>query len=126
MAGGGGDVVGAPPGVTRRPLSPPQLRDVYGPVFTVYLGTRRVVVLCGHAAVREALVEHAEEFAGRGRMPTVEKTFNGHGEGLGGVTNAPPVWGHPPPVGTSRCGDTPPVASPLPRVYPSHGDIPPR
>ncbi|XP_068524486.1 cytochrome P450 2G1-like, partial [Anas acuta] len=77
-----------------------KLRDVYGPVFTVYLGTRRVVVLCGHAAVREALVEHAEEFAGRGRLPTVEKTFKGHGEGLGGVAEIPPpAWGHPTDMG---------------------------
>jgi cytochrome P450 len=82
-----------PPGPTPLPLignllqiSPSQtlksllkLRDKYGPVFTVYLGTRRVVVLCGHEAVHEALVGHAEEFAGRGRMPTVERTFHGHG-----------------------------------------------
>ncbi|XP_059691122.1 cytochrome P450 2G1-like [Gavia stellata] len=56
-----------------------KLSRTYGPVFTVYLGTRRVVVLRGHAAVREALVEKAEAFAGRGRMPTVEETFQGHG-----------------------------------------------
>ncbi|XP_054664168.1 cytochrome P450 2G1-like isoform X2 [Grus americana] len=56
-----------------------KLSQTYGPVFTVYLGARRVVVLRGHAAVREALVENADAFAGRGRMPTVEKTFQGHG-----------------------------------------------
>ncbi|XP_074990437.1 cytochrome P450 2G1-like [Calonectris borealis] len=56
-----------------------KLSQTYGPVFTVYLGSRRVVVLRGHAAVREALVENAEAFAGRGRMPTVEETFRGHG-----------------------------------------------
>jgi len=59
----------------------PQLSEKYGPVFTVYLGSRRVVVLSGHAAVREALVGNAEAFAGRGRLPTVEETFRGHGEG---------------------------------------------
>ncbi|XP_069739125.1 LOW QUALITY PROTEIN: cytochrome P450 2G1-like [Phaenicophaeus curvirostris] len=56
-----------------------KLSRTYGPVFTVYLGSRRVVVLCGHAAVREALVDNAEAFSGRGRMPTVESTFRGHG-----------------------------------------------
>ncbi|KAM6360779.1 LOW QUALITY PROTEIN: cytochrome P450 2G1-like, partial [Pluvialis apricaria] len=61
------------------PRVPPQLSETYGPVFTVHLGRRRVVVLRGHAAVREALVENAEAFAGRGRMPTVEETFRGHG-----------------------------------------------
>lgn len=86
---------GLPLGSPAVPCPPPQLRDVYGPVFTVYLGTRRVVVLCGHAAVREALVEHAEEFAGRGRLPTVEKTFKGHGEGLGGSPRSPPCVGTP-------------------------------
>ena len=62
-------------------MSPPQLSQTYGPVFTVYLGSRRVVVLRGHEAVREALVENGDAFAGRGRMPTVEETFRGHGEG---------------------------------------------
>ncbi|XP_074873837.1 cytochrome P450 2G1-like isoform X2 [Carettochelys insculpta] len=55
------------------------LRDKYGPVFTVHLGPRRVVVLCGHEAVQEALVEHAEEFSGRGRMPTLDRIFHGYG-----------------------------------------------
>ncbi|NXI39679.1 CP2G1 protein, partial [Galbula dea] len=56
-----------------------KLSETYGPIFTVWLGRRRVLVLCGHAAVREALVEQAEAFAGRGRLPTVESTFHGHG-----------------------------------------------
>ncbi|XP_032651539.1 cytochrome P450 2G1-like [Chelonoidis abingdonii] len=51
----------------------------YGPVFTVYLGPRRVVVLCGHEAVKEALVDHAEEFSGRGGMPTLDRIFHGYG-----------------------------------------------
>ncbi|XP_042749855.1 cytochrome P450 2G1-like, partial [Lagopus leucura] len=105
-----------PPGPTPLPLignllqiSPSQtlqsflkLRDRYGPVFTVYLGTRRVVVLCGHQAVHEALVERAEEFAGRGRLPSLERTFRGHGEGRGalggrrpGVGSVTPLWGRP-------------------------------
>ncbi|XP_038238021.1 cytochrome P450 2G1-like isoform X1 [Dermochelys coriacea] len=55
------------------------LRDKYGPVFTVLLGLRRVVVLCGHEAVKEALVDHAEEFSGRGGMPTLDRIFHGYG-----------------------------------------------
>ncbi|KAK2489463.1 hypothetical protein MC885_006270 [Smutsia gigantea] len=40
-----------------------RLSEKYGPVFTVYLGPwRRVVVLVGHKAVQEALGGHAEEF----------------------------------------------------------------
>ncbi|KAM9260135.1 cytochrome P450 2G1-like [Morus bassanus] len=56
-----------------------KLSETYGPVFAVWLGARRVLVLRGHAAVREALGHDAEAFAGRGRMPTVEETFRGHG-----------------------------------------------
>ncbi|XP_025068830.1 cytochrome P450 2G1-like isoform X1 [Alligator sinensis] len=56
-----------------------KLQEKYGPVFTVYFGLKPIVVLCGHEAVKEALVDHAEEFSGRGEMPTVEKNFNGFG-----------------------------------------------
>ncbi|KAH0631502.1 hypothetical protein JD844_005846 [Phrynosoma platyrhinos] len=56
-----------------------QLREKYGPVFTVYFGTRPVVVLCGHQAVKEALVDKAEEFGGRVTNATVEDTFQGYG-----------------------------------------------
>ncbi|XP_007070979.2 cytochrome P450 2G1 isoform X1 [Chelonia mydas] len=55
------------------------LRDQYGPVFTVLLGLRRVVVLCGYEAVKEALVDHAEEFSGRGGMPSLDRIFHGYG-----------------------------------------------
>ncbi|XP_076987889.1 cytochrome P450 2S1 [Tamandua tetradactyla] len=57
-----------------------RLSGKYGPVFTVQLGPwRRVVVLVGHEAVREALGGHAEEFSGRGRLTTLDGTFEGHG-----------------------------------------------
>ena len=59
---------------------PLQLRDKYGPVFTVYFGSRPIVVLCGHDAVKEALIDKAEEFSGRKTNPTLERTFQGHGE----------------------------------------------
>uniref|UniRef100_A0AAZ1XQE9 Uncharacterized protein n=1 Tax=Oreochromis aureus TaxID=47969 RepID=A0AAZ1XQE9_OREAU len=39
-----------------------ELSKTYGSVFTVYLGTNKVVVLAGYEAVREALVNYAEEF----------------------------------------------------------------
>ncbi|XP_055992804.1 cytochrome P450 2A13-like [Sorex fumeus] len=56
-----------------------KLRDRYGPVFTVYLGARRVVVLCGHDAVKEALVDQAEEFSGRGEQATFDWIAKGYG-----------------------------------------------
>ncbi|KAM9033447.1 cytochrome P450 2B4-like [Sarcophilus harrisii] len=55
------------------------LRDKYGDVFTVYLGCRPVVVLCGPEAVKEALVKKAEEFSGRGPIAMVDSVFQGQG-----------------------------------------------
>ncbi|VTJ79224.1 Hypothetical predicted protein [Marmota monax] len=46
---------------------------VYGPVFTLYLGLEPSVVLHGYDAVKEALVDLGEEFAGRGSFPLSEK-----------------------------------------------------
>ncbi|XP_037382657.1 cytochrome P450 2A13-like isoform X1 [Talpa occidentalis] len=56
-----------------------KFRERYGPVFTVHLGTRRIVVLCGHDAVKEALVDQAEEFSGRGEQATFDWLFKGYG-----------------------------------------------
>uniref|UniRef100_A0A8D0HEG3 Cytochrome P450 family 2 subfamily G member 57 n=1 Tax=Sphenodon punctatus TaxID=8508 RepID=A0A8D0HEG3_SPHPU len=56
-----------------------KLQEKYGPVFTVFFGPRPIVVLCGHEAVKEALVGQAEEFSGRATPPTMESTYRGHG-----------------------------------------------
>lgn len=58
------------------------MSETYGPVFTLYLGSQRVVVLSGFQAVQEALVHKAEEFSGRGQLPCFSKEFNEHGEGF--------------------------------------------
>ncbi|XP_059102751.1 cytochrome P450 2C25 isoform X1 [Peromyscus eremicus] len=52
---------------------------VYGPVFTLYLGRQPTVVLHGYEAVKEALIDHGEEFAGRGSFPMAEKINKGLG-----------------------------------------------
>ncbi|XP_028637187.1 cytochrome P450 2G1 [Grammomys surdaster] len=59
-----------------------KLQKKYGSVFTVYFGPRPVVILCGHEAVKEALVDQADDFSGRGEMPTLEKNFQGYGLAL--------------------------------------------
>ncbi|NXO05328.1 CP2C1 protein, partial [Rhinopomastus cyanomelas] len=46
-----------------------QLSNTYGPIFTIWLGLKPVIVLCGYEAVKEALVGHSEEFGGRPRIP---------------------------------------------------------
>ncbi|XP_021248476.1 cytochrome P450 2K4-like [Numida meleagris] len=56
-----------------------QLSETYGPVFTVQMGLRKVVVLAGYDTVKEALVNHADAFAGRPKLPIIEKTGKGKG-----------------------------------------------
>ncbi|KAM5297667.1 cytochrome P450 2B11-like isoform 1-T1 [Glossophaga mutica] len=56
-----------------------RLRDKYGDVYTVYLGSRPVVILCGTEAIREALVDQAEAFSGRGKVAIVDQVFQGYG-----------------------------------------------
>ncbi|XP_053328577.1 cytochrome P450 2A5-like [Spea bombifrons] len=56
-----------------------QMHQKYGDVYTLYLGPRRVVVLCGYEAVKEALVDQGEDFGIRGHLPVVDLYFQGHG-----------------------------------------------
>ncbi|XP_068106951.1 cytochrome P450 2G1-like [Hyperolius riggenbachi] len=56
-----------------------EVGDQYGPVYTMYFGHRPIVMLSGYEAVKEALVDQAEEFSGRGKMASVDKIFDGFG-----------------------------------------------
>ncbi|XP_063757956.1 cytochrome P450 2K1-like [Eleginops maclovinus] len=56
-----------------------ELSKKYGSVFTVYLGSKKVVVLAGYKTVKEALVNNADEFGDRDTMQITEETANGHG-----------------------------------------------
>ncbi|XP_030262941.1 cytochrome P450 2K1-like [Sparus aurata] len=56
-----------------------QLSRKYGPVFTVYFGLKKVVVLAGHRTVKQALVNHAEEFGDRDVTPIFYDLHQGHG-----------------------------------------------
>ncbi|NWU91937.1 CP2CL protein, partial [Upupa epops] len=56
-----------------------KLSEEYGPVFTVHLGSDPVVVLHGHDVVKEALIDRADEFAARGRMPIGDRANKGLG-----------------------------------------------
>ncbi|KAM4840190.1 cytochrome P450 2C5-like isoform X1 [Urocitellus parryii] len=55
------------------------LSKVYGPVFTLYLGMKPIVVLHGYEAVKEALVDHGEEFAGRDCIPILKRSKKNFG-----------------------------------------------
>ncbi|XP_044185629.1 cytochrome P450 2K1-like isoform X2 [Thunnus albacares] len=56
-----------------------KLSKKYGSVFTVYLGPKKVVVLAGYKTVKEALVNHADEFGERDPMLIVDEFNQGHG-----------------------------------------------
>ncbi|XP_044146831.1 cytochrome P450 2K6-like [Bufo gargarizans] len=56
-----------------------QLSRKYGPIYTIKLGEEKVVVLCGYDAVKDALVNHADEFSGRPKVPLFDEIIKGHG-----------------------------------------------
>ncbi|XP_067412728.1 cytochrome P450 2A13-like [Emydura macquarii macquarii] len=56
-----------------------KISERYGPVYTIHLGPRRVVVLCGYQTVKEALLDQAEDFGGRGEQATFSWLFQGYG-----------------------------------------------
>lgn len=60
--------------------SPLKFSKRYGPVFTVYVGPEKVVVLAGHKTVKEALVSNAEVFGDRDVMRIINETGKGHGK----------------------------------------------
>ncbi|XP_069728442.1 cytochrome P450 2C5-like [Phaenicophaeus curvirostris] len=56
-----------------------KLSSTYGPIFTVWLGPKPAVVLCGYEVVKDALVGHSEEFGGRPKIPLLMKLSNDYG-----------------------------------------------
>ncbi|XP_040179134.1 cytochrome P450 2G1-like [Rana temporaria] len=56
-----------------------EFREKYGSIYTIYFGHKPVVVLCGYELVKEALVDHPEEFEARGRLPTLDSFVQEHG-----------------------------------------------
>ncbi|CAI5675477.1 cytochrome P450 2K1 [Oreochromis niloticus] len=55
------------------------LSKTYGPVFTVYFGLKKVIVIAGYRTVKQALVNHAEEFGNREVTPIFYDFTKGHG-----------------------------------------------
>ncbi|OCT77341.1 cytochrome P450 2C20 [Xenopus laevis] len=56
----------------------PKLQKKYGDMFTVWLLSDPVVVLCGYDVVKDALINHAEEFSGRPVQPLADKHAQGY------------------------------------------------
>uniref|UniRef100_A0A8C6LUB1 Cytochrome P450, family 2, subfamily Y, polypeptide 3 n=1 Tax=Nothobranchius furzeri TaxID=105023 RepID=A0A8C6LUB1_NOTFU len=55
---------------------------IYGPVMTLHLGWQRTVVLVGYDAVKEALVDQADDFTGRAPVPFLHRATRGFGLGI--------------------------------------------
>ncbi|XP_029301772.1 cytochrome P450 2F3-like isoform X2 [Cottoperca gobio] len=59
-----------------------KLSESHGPVITIYLGLQRTVVLVGYDAVKEALVDQADDFTGRSPVPFLMRVTKGYGLGI--------------------------------------------
>ncbi|KAM4042275.1 cytochrome P450 2K1-like isoform 2-T2 [Anomaloglossus baeobatrachus] len=60
-------------------LSFQELAKTYGPVYSITIGVQKMVVLCGYDVVKEALVNHAEEFSARYNLPAFMDFSRGYG-----------------------------------------------
>nr|ACB98739.1 cytochrome P450 CYP2C47 [Phascolarctos cinereus] len=61
------------------PESLSKLAEKYGPIYTLHIGTRRVVVLHGYDIMKEALIDQGDIFMDRGNLPMFEDVAEGHG-----------------------------------------------
>ncbi|KAM9316089.1 cytochrome P450 2K1-like [Gastrophryne carolinensis] len=56
-----------------------ELSKKYGTVYSIHMGEKRMVVLCGYETVKDALLNHAEEFSARAMIPLFNEVAEGHG-----------------------------------------------
>ncbi|XP_048120007.1 cytochrome P450 2M1-like [Alosa alosa] len=56
-----------------------ELCKKYGPVCTIWLANKPVVILSGYQTIKDALVLQGEEFNGRAQYPFLVKATNGYG-----------------------------------------------
>ncbi|XP_018428475.1 PREDICTED: cytochrome P450 2K4-like [Nanorana parkeri] len=54
------------------------LAKKYGSVFSVQIGAQKIVILCGYETVKDALVNHADEFAERPDIPIFQDIAQGY------------------------------------------------
>ncbi|XP_068106856.1 cytochrome P450 2F3-like [Hyperolius riggenbachi] len=55
-----------------------KLKDQYGPIYSLYLGPKPGIVICGYRAVKEALIDQHEQFGDRGDYPVFMNFIGGH------------------------------------------------
>ncbi|XP_077141721.1 cytochrome P450 2F3-like isoform X2 [Ranitomeya variabilis] len=59
-----------------------KLKDKYGPVYTLYLGPKPGVVICGYTALKEALIDQNDVFGERGDYPVFLNFIGDHDIGF--------------------------------------------
>ncbi|XP_069065963.1 cytochrome P450 2K1-like [Pleurodeles waltl] len=56
-----------------------ELSEKHGNVFTVHFGPKKMVVLTGYETIKDALVNHADDFGDRAEIPIFQRITGGHG-----------------------------------------------
>ncbi|XP_073497696.1 cytochrome P450 2G1-like [Phyllobates terribilis] len=59
------------------------LSEKYGEVFTVYLGSRPVIVVTGYKAVKEVYVDRGDDFLARGDIACFDSVYKNYGIAVG-------------------------------------------
>ncbi|XP_073536087.1 cytochrome P450 2C20-like isoform X3 [Phyllobates terribilis] len=62
------------------PKTFPELSQKYGSMFTIWKMSEPVIVLCGYETVKDALINHAEQFSARPIIPVLYVSTKGYGE----------------------------------------------
>ncbi|XP_077147758.1 cytochrome P450 2K4-like [Ranitomeya variabilis] len=56
-----------------------QLSKQYGPVFSVHMGMKKLVLLCGYDTIKDAMINNADVFSDRPDTPLFTKSIKDHG-----------------------------------------------
>ncbi|XP_077345095.1 cytochrome P450 2K1-like [Lithobates pipiens] len=56
-----------------------ELAEKYGSVYSLQIGPQKMVIICGYKTVKDALVNHADEFSGRPHVPVFIESNKEHG-----------------------------------------------
>ncbi|XP_073442552.1 cytochrome P450 2K6-like [Dendrobates tinctorius] len=56
-----------------------QLSKEYGPVFSVHMGMKKLVLLCGYDTIKDAMINNADVFSDRPDTPLFTKSIKDHG-----------------------------------------------
>jgi len=57
-----------------------QLADVYGKVFSLRVGSDKMIIVSGYKMVKEALITQIDSFVDRPNLPLFHKIFKGLGK----------------------------------------------